>query len=151
MALTFQDHNTSGAQQASRRRRIFLEEQMRQTDAMLQSAMADYSAYRSGQQVFSSREKASAQQAGIVDLDMRRADLDAQRRTFRSLLTQAQRGDGDGLQSLVSAPGIAANPVIQQLYSQLSGYQEKRDSLVSAGAAQSNPDVIAAYLGVQQT
>ena len=38
MALTFQTHNASGAQQASRRRRIFLEEQMRQTDAMLQAA-----------------------------------------------------------------------------------------------------------------
>jgi tyrosine-protein kinase Etk/Wzc len=143
MAQTFQEHNTSGAQQASRRRRIFLEEQMKQTDAMLQSAMSQYSAYRSGMQVFSSKEKATAQQAGIVDLDMRRADLDAQRRTFKSLLTQAQRGNGDGLQALVSSPGIAANPVIQQLYGQLTTYQQKRDSLSTAGAADTNPDVIA--------
>lgn len=143
MAQTFQEHNTSGAQQASRRRRIFLEEQMKQTDAMLQSAMSQYSAYRSGMQVFSSKEKATAQQAGIVDLDMRRADLDAQRRTFKSLLTQAQRGNGDGLQALVSSPGIAANPVIQQLYSQLTSYQQRRDSLATSGAADTNPDVIA--------
>jgi tyrosine-protein kinase Etk/Wzc len=143
MAQTFQEHNTSGAQQASRRRRIFLEEQMKQTDAMLQSAMSQYSAYRSGMQVFSSKEKATAQQAGIVDLDMRRADLDAQRRTFKSLLTQAQRGNGDGLQALVSSPGIAANPVIQQLYAQLTAYQQRRDSLSTAGAADTNPVVIA--------
>jgi tyrosine-protein kinase Etk/Wzc len=143
MALTFQAHNTSGAQQASRRRRIFLEEQMKQTDAMLESAMAQYSSYRSGQQVFSSKEKATAQQAGIVDLDMRRADLDAQRRTYKSLLSQAQRGNVDGLQALVSSPGVAANPVIQQLYSQLTTYQQKRDSLTSGGAADTNPDVIA--------
>jgi len=144
MALTFQDHNASGAQQASRRRRIFLEEQMRQTDAMLQSAMAQYSAYRTGNQVFSSKEKATAQQAGIVDLDMRRADLDAQRRTYKALLAQAQRaGSTDNLQALVASPGIAANPVIQQLYTQLTNYQERRDSLGTAGAAETNPDVIA--------
>jgi tyrosine-protein kinase Etk/Wzc len=151
MAQTFQEHNTSGAQQASRRRRIFLEEQMKQTDAMLQSAMSQYSAYRSGMQVFSSKEKATAQQAGIVDLDMRRADLDAQRRTFKSLLTQAQRGNGDGLQALVSSPGIAANPVIQQLYGQLTSYQQRRDSLLTAGAADTNPDVIAVNTLIART
>ncbi|MEO8192493.1 MAG: polysaccharide biosynthesis tyrosine autokinase [Gemmatimonadales bacterium] len=146
MAITFQAHNTEGAQQASRRRRIFLEEQLRQTDAMLQRAMGEYSAYRSGQQVFSSKEKASAQQAGIVDVDIRRADLDAQRRTYKSLLSQAQRssqGGDSNLQALVSSPGIAANPVIHQLYSQLTGYEKQRDSLVMGGAAATNPDVIA--------
>ena len=143
MALTFQAYNASGAQQQSRRRRIFLEEQMKQTNEMLQSAMAQYSAYRSGNQVFSSKEKATAQQAGIVELDIRRADLDAQRRTYRSLLAQVQRTGGDGLQALVASPGIAANPVIQQLYAQLSGYQERMDSLSAAGAAETNPDMIA--------
>jgi capsular exopolysaccharide synthesis family protein len=151
MALTFQGQNTSGAQQASRRRRIFLEEQMKQTDAMLQSAMTQQSAYRSGLQVFSSKEKATAQQAGIVDLDMRRADLDAQRRTFKSLLSQAQRGNGDGLQALVSAPGIAANPVIQQLYAQLTNYQQRRDSLATSGAADTNPDMIAVNTLIART
>ncbi len=145
MATTFQLHNTEGSQQTSRRRRIFLEEQMRQTEAMLNSAMGEYSAFRSNRQVFSSREKASAQQAGIVDVEIRRADLDAQRRTYRTLLAQAQRsaqGDEASLQALVSSPGIASNPVIQQLYAQLTNYQQKRDSLVSGGAAQSNPDVL---------
>ena len=142
MALTFQENNTTGAQQASRRRRIFLEEQMKQTDAMLQSAMQQYSAYRTGNQVFSSKEKATAQQAGIVDLDMRRADLDAQRRTYRQLLQQSQKGGGN-LQALVASPGIAANPVIQQLYGQLTNYQERRDSLNASGAAETNPDMIA--------
>jgi capsular exopolysaccharide synthesis family protein len=89
-------------------------------------------------------EKATAQQAGIVDLDMRRADLDAQRRTYRQLLQQAQRTGGDGLQALVASPGIAANPVIQQLYAQLTNYQERRDSLNTSGAAETNPDMIAA-------
>ena len=146
MAETFRTHNTEVSQQSSRRRRIFLEEQLRQTDGMLQQAMNEYSSFRSGRQVFSSREKASAQQAGIVDVEIRRADLDAQRRTFRSLLAQAQRsaqGDDASLQALVSSPGIASNPVIQQIFRQLTGYQEKRDELVTAGAAVTNPDVVA--------
>ncbi len=150
----FQEHNALGAQKASRTRRIFLEEQLKQTDAMLQRAMAQYSSYRSGNQVFSSKEKASAQQAGIVDVDMRRADLNAQRRTYNALLSQAQKsGESSdaGLKALVSSPGIAANPVIQQLYAQLTSFEGKRDSLISDGAALTNPDVIRASTLVSQT
>ncbi len=143
MALTFKLHNTANAQQQSRRRRLFLEEQMKQTDAMLQTAMNNYSSFLSRRQVFSSREKATAQEQGIVNVEIRRAELDAQRRTYRNLLEQARRSsDAGGLRALVSAPGIAANPVIQQLYEQLTGYERARDSLVTAGAAKTNPDVI---------
>jgi tyrosine-protein kinase Etk/Wzc len=146
MARTFQTRNTEGAQQTSHRRRVFLEEQIKQTDAMLERAMAAYSSFRSGQQVFSSREKASAQQEGIVNVEMRRADLDAQRRTYKALLAQAQRssqGSEAGLRALVSSPGIAANPVIQQLYAQLTTLEGKQDSLTSSGAAPTNPDLVA--------
>ena len=154
IARAFQEHNALGARQASHRRRIFLEEQLRQTDAMLQRAMGAYSAYRSGNQVFSSKEKASAQQAGIVDVDIRRADLNAQRRTYNALLSKAQQspdGSDAGLKALVSSPGIAANPVIQQLYAQLTSFEGKRDSLLSDGAAPTNPDVIRASALVTQT
>jgi tyrosine-protein kinase Etk/Wzc len=154
IAMTFQEYNASAAQQASRRRRIFLEEQLRQTDQMLERAMGDYSAYRSGQHVFSSREKASAQEAGIVEVDMRRADLNAQRRTYQALMTQAARsaeGANDGLKAIVSSPGIAANPVIQQVYEQLTMYEQRRDSLVTGGAAETNPDVIRANTLVSTT
>ena len=153
-ALTFRDHNAESAQQTSRRRRIFLEEQLHQTDAMLQKAMADYSAYRSGQKVFSSKEKASAEQTGIVNVDIRRADLNAQRRTYQSLLAQAQKtpeGADAALKALVSSPGIAANPVIQQLYAQLTIAEERRDSLTSDGAAPTNPDVVRLTTAVATT
>lgn len=143
MALAFQVRNASNAQQASRRRRIFLESQMRQTDAMLQNAMNDYSGFRAQRQVFSSKEKASAQEQGMVTVELRRADLDAQRRTYRALLTEAGRGRGgaEDLRALISSPGIAANPVVQQLYRQLSTYEASLDSLRTAGAAETNPDV----------
>jgi polysaccharide biosynthesis transport protein len=94
--------------------------------------------------VFSSKEKATAEQQGIVNVDMRRADLDAQRRTFKSLLAQAQKGSSaDGLRALVSSPGVAANPVIQQMYAQLTTYETARDSMITSGDAQTHPDVIA--------
>lgn len=144
MSLTFQSYSGQTAQSQSRRRRIFLEEQLKQTDVLLRNAMAAYSNFRSGQQVFSSKEMASAQQSGIVNVEMRRAELDAQKRTYLSLLAQAQRNpSSDGaLRSLVSAPGIAVNPVIIQLYTQLSTYEIQRDSLTTAGAANQNPDVV---------
>jgi capsular exopolysaccharide synthesis family protein len=144
VALAFQAHNATGAQQQSRRRRIFLEGQMRKTDSMLQRAQANYSAFRAGRQVFSSKEKATIQQQGMMDVQTRRAELDAERRTYEALLAQAERArDADNLRSLVSSPGIAANPVIQQLYTQLTRYETERDSMVTGGAANTNPDVIA--------
>lgn len=144
MALTFQSYSGETAQDQSRRRRIFLEEQLKQTDIQLRGAMSEYSSFRSAQQVFSSKEMASAQQSGMVSVEMRRAELDAQKRTYETLLAQAQRARGSdaALRSLVSAPGIAANPVIQQLYTQLAIYEAQRDSLVTAGAADQNPDVV---------
>jgi capsular exopolysaccharide synthesis family protein len=154
MALAFQAYNASTSQQESRRRRIFLEGQLKQTDSMLAVATANYSSYRSRQQVFSSKEKATAQEQGLVNLDMRRADLDAERKTYESLLSQAQRAGSSNdasLRVLVSSPGIAANPVIQQLYGQLTMYESARDSLLNAGAAASNPDLIAVNNRVQST
>jgi len=146
MALAFQAHNASTSQKQSRRRRIFLEGQLRQTDSMLREATAAYSGFRSREQVFSSRGKATAQEQRLVDIDMRRSELAAERSTYQSLLSQAQRSGQSSetsLRVLVSSPGIGANPVIQQLYKQLTSYEDVRDSLETVGAAATNPDVVA--------
>ena len=146
MALAFQAHSASSSQQQSRRRRIFLENQLRQTDSMLREANAAYSGFRSREQVFSARGKATAQEQRLGDIEMRRAELDAERRTYQSLLAQAQRsGEASetSLRVLVSSPGIAANPVVSGLYKQLTSYEDARDSLQTIGAAPTNPDLIA--------
>lgn len=146
MAKAFQAHSASTSQEQSKRRRIFLEDQLKQTDSMLSDATASYSNYRRREQVFSSKDKASAQERGLVDIDMKRAELDAERRTYETLLGQAQRSDQgteSSLRVLVASPGIAANPVIQQLYSQLTLYETSRDSLLTSGASPTNPDVVA--------
>lgn len=154
MANAFQAHNASTSQLKSKRRRIFLEGQLKQTDSMLFAATGAYSSFRSRRQVFDSKEKASAQEQALVGIDMRRADLDAERRTYESLLGQAQRsGESNdaSLRLLVSSPGISANPVVQQLYNQLTMYEGIRDSMVTAGAAQSNPDMVAVTSRISST
>jgi capsular exopolysaccharide synthesis family protein len=146
IAGAFQLHSATDAQRQSKRRRVFLEGQLQQTNALLAKAMDDYSGYRSRRQVYSSKEKASAEQTGLVNVEMRRADLDAQRRTYESLLAQAQRSrqsNEGSFRALMSAPGTASNPAIQQLYSRLNAYESARDSLITAGAASSNPDLVA--------
>lgn len=145
VAEAAQAHNAASAQQVSRRRRAFLEGQLRQTDSMLARASGAYSGFRSSRQVFSSTQKAGAQEAGLVDIDMRRAELDAEKRTYERLLSQGRASGenvGSSLRVLVSSPGIASNPVVVQLYAQLTDYEKKRDDLISAGSALSNPDVL---------
>ena len=146
MAEAFKIHNASSAKDLSARRRQFLENQLRQTDSMLAVAQANYSAFRSSRQVFSSTQAAGAEQTNLISIDTRRTELQAQKATFQSLLNQA-RGAGSNpaavLNTIASSPGIAENPVVQQSYQQFEAYQRARDSLINAGAAPTNPDVVA--------
>ena len=145
MAEAFKVHNASSATELATRRRQFLEAQLRQTDSMLTAAQSRYSAFRSGRQVYSSTQQAGAEQAGLIDIDRRRAELDAEKTTYTDLLSVARRAEGNSsaLRTLASSPGIASNPVVQQFYTQLEAYQRSRDSLLNSGAAATNPDVVA--------
>ena len=138
MAEGFQVQNASSAQQISRRRSSFLAGQIRQTDSMLAVASGAYSAWRSGRQVFSSATRAGAQEANLIDIDMRRSELEGDQRSFEKLLAQARKPSQNmaaSLRVLISSPNIAANPVVAQLYTQLTGYEKQRDDLLTAGAA----------------
>lgn len=142
----FSERNARVAQESSRRRRSFVEAQLAQTDSMFADAQLALSSFRSRESVFSSREKFAAQQAGLMELEVRREELDADRGMYQALLDGLRRRGADGgrgLETLVSTPGVASNPVITQLYRQLVQYQTARDSLTSGswGSAQSNPDV----------
>lgn len=146
MAEAFQVHNASSAQQLSRRRMTFLQGQIRQTDSMLSVASGAYSSWRSQRQVFSSATRAGAQEANLIDIDMRRAELEGEQNTFEKLLAKAREPSQNmaaSLRVLISSPGIASNPVVGQLFAQLTSYEKARDDLLTAGAAPSNPDVVA--------
>lgn len=143
----FQEYGTQRAQTESRRRRVFVEEQLGRTVSQLAQAQDQLSAFRSGQRVYSSQQKAAAQQEGMMALQVRRDELAAERQSYATLLQQyrsAPAGEkGERLRALVSEPGIAANPVVSAQYGQLVRYEMSRDSMSSgewASAAQ-HPDL----------
>jgi len=143
----FQRTNAHNTQQQSRRRREFVQEQLEETDSILAAAQQALSNFASTKQVYGSEQKIAAEQTGLMDLEMRRGELNADRTMYRSLLAQLESGDGkplaERLNALVSSPGVAENPVVQQLYTQLVTYEAKRDSLTTGAwrSAESNPDV----------
>lgn len=143
----FQARNAESAQQQSRRRRMFIEDQLEKTDSVLAQAQLALTKFRERQQVFSSRQQFSTQQASIMGLEVRRQEIDADRRMYESLLaglTLAPEGQSSSrLQTLVSSPGIASNPVIAQLYEQLVRYETTSDSLTTGAwaSAPNSPDV----------
>ncbi len=143
----FQRTNAYNTQQQSRRRREFVQEQLEETDSILAAAQQALSSFASTKQVYGSEQKITAEQTGLMDLEMRRGELNADRTMYRSLLAQLEHTDGkplaERLNALVSSPGVAENPVVQQLYTQLVTYEAKRDSLTTGAwrSSESNPDV----------
>jgi capsular exopolysaccharide synthesis family protein len=146
MVEEFRTLNASTAQDQSRRRRVFVEEQLAQTDAALVEAQLELTGFREREQVYGSQQRLATQQAGLIGLEVRREELAADRGMFRTLLYRLQTAGDDGgrsLRTMVSAPGIGANPVIATLFEQLVRYETSLDSLTAGewGAAGTNPDV----------
>lgn len=143
----FQAVNTERAQQQSRRRRIFIEEQMRAADSVLAMAQLELSRFQQSEQAFSSTQRFSTEQQSLMELEQRREELDAERRTYQQLLDRVMRArtsdDAAALRALAATPGVAANPVVAQLYTQLSRHEMVRDSLLSGPQARaaSDPDI----------
>lgn len=130
----FQAANARAAQQQSRSRRIFLEEQLRATDSVLTEAQIALSDFRRREGVFSSQERFAAQQEGLMQLQVRREELLADRRMYGSLL---EKLSGSGavrartLRAMAAIPEVSGNPVAAHLYEQLGQYQSARDSLTA--------------------
>jgi len=143
----FQEVNAREAQEQSRRRREFLEDQLAKSDSSLAVAQAELSEFRRREEVLSSRDRFAAQQAGILDLEVRREELRADRSVYVALLnalgTNSDSTDQRGLRALISAPGLAQNTVVSQLYQQLVRYQMQRDSATTGrwSSAANSPDV----------
>jgi succinoglycan biosynthesis transport protein ExoP len=146
--LAFQELNILTAKQKSKRRREFLEGQLKQTDSMLARAQGELAAFRSRQQLASSQSALDAQQTAMLALDGRRAELEADRTTFGTLLTQLRKGgsagESEALRALASSPAMAENPTVSNYYKQLGTYQYRLDSMTTGPwrAAPTNPDVI---------
>ncbi|HEV3049730.1 MAG TPA: Wzz/FepE/Etk N-terminal domain-containing protein, partial [Longimicrobium sp.] len=110
---TFQNLNLRLAQEHSRRRRIFIEEQLVGSDSLLAGAQLALSEFRRRENVYSSSQKFAAEQTTLQGLEVRREELVAERDMYASLLGRVGRGTPEpaALNALVSAPGMAGNPV----------------------------------------
>jgi succinoglycan biosynthesis transport protein ExoP len=146
---TFQTLNIQAAKEKSRRRRVFLEEQLAQTDSTLGRAQAELAGFRSRQQIASSENKLAAEQNALLALEARRAELETDRNTYASLLKQLRSGGdearSEALRALAGSPALGDNPQVTGLYQQLNNYQYRLDSMTTGqwAAAPTNPDVIA--------
>jgi len=146
-ALTvFEAANARAAQDQSRRRRIFLEGQLRGTDSLLTASQLELSEFQRREEVYSSQAKFSAQQEGLLAVQVKHDSLMSARQMYASLmqgLSGAPAVRERALRTLASSPGLAANPVVAQLYTELIQHERSLDSLTvgSLGSTRANPDV----------
>lgn len=143
----FQSMSAQTAKQESVLRRQFIAQQLDKTEALLADARSAHNAFRNREKVYSSQDKFRAQQSDLSAIELKRQELVADRATYSSLLNELQSGKGgataDRLSALAASPGIATNPVVSQLFTQLVAYQSARDSLTTGrwGSSPGNPDV----------
>lgn len=142
---TFQLVDAEGAQQQSRLRREFVEQQLRQNDSLLARAQLALSSFRSGEQIFSSRDKLAAEQSALATINLERQRLEADRGVFRSALAALEHNADDdrALVTLMASPSVSGNSVLSGLYATLTHLQHTRDSLTAgpSGDAETNPRI----------
>ena len=143
VAQVFQAGNAQAAQQEARRRREFIETQLRFNDSLLAEARATLNAFRS--QV---PGLVADRTAGPSALEGRRQELDVERHQYATFLAQlrdtSRVARRVALRNVVaSSPTIGGNAVVSRLYDQLVRYEMQRDSLSTGdwGRAATNPDV----------
>lgn len=141
LARFFQASSGHAAQEQARRRRQFLGDQLRVTDSLLVEAEAELSAFRGAQEMGSSSDNLTAEQATAASRQARRGDLIADRRVLASLLERLKASDGAGpearFQALAYSPEVASDPMLGQLQQRLIDYRTKLDSLTQVPGARS--------------
>jgi capsular exopolysaccharide synthesis family protein len=143
VAKVFQAANVQAAQQEARRRREFIETQLKFNDSLLTAARAALTTFRA--QAPSLAADRTADRSGLEE---RRQQLDGERRQYATLLGQLRDTNRVtrrlALRNLIaSSPTIGENAVVSRLYEQLVDYETLRDSLTGGDWARftTNPDV----------
>ncbi|HEU4562271.1 MAG TPA: polysaccharide biosynthesis tyrosine autokinase, partial [Longimicrobium sp.] len=145
-AYAFQRLNAESARQATRRRSLFIEEQLRSTDSLLLNAQAQLSAFRKNVNAFSPREKFRTTEEAMGTMRVRREELAQEKRIYDQMhaaLASGDRAAGEQVAALAASPQVSGNGGLQSLYQQMVRYQTVRDSLTTGpwSRAASNPDV----------
>ena len=159
LAASFQGVSMRSAQTLSRRRRAFVEEQLRSTDSLLAVAQHQLAAFRRGVRSFSPREKFRVAEESLAGFRIRRQELATEKgiydQMYRELQTDGGREGAEQIAALAASPEVASNGGIVAIYQGLVRYQTARDSVTTGrwSRAESNPDVqaldslIATYRG----
>jgi polysaccharide biosynthesis transport protein len=152
---SFQAANGHSAQDQARRRREFLDEQLRITDSLLLQAEAGLSEFRSRQQMGSSRDNLSSEQQSAAALRAQEGDLRANRRVLATLLEDVKKADvrGDGFRALAYAPEVTADPILALLQQKMIEYSTRLDSLTTGPwrSLPTHPDVVQLQTLLQST
>jgi succinoglycan biosynthesis transport protein ExoP len=131
----FRTTSAEAAQLQSRRRREFLEAQLKVNDSVLADAREALTAFHRHARASGSRESLAREQIGMAGAELQRQELEAERRTYEGLLAALRDRDSAvsrrAIQSALSTPGVVASPAVTQLSTQLFQYETARDSLAS--------------------
>lgn len=133
-------------EQAQLRRR-FVMDQLRMTEQLLTQTQARLTEFRQREQLYSSKAQATLEQGGQTELEMKRAQLEAERNMYQALLVRVRHSSpkdaADAVRTIATSPTAIENPVISQLYEKLGKYEAARDSLLSGPwrSSATNPDV----------
>jgi len=137
----FRSTSAEAAQAQSKRRREFLEAQLKVNDSLLADARQALTAFRGRAREYGSRDALVREQIGLAGLELQRQQLEAERRTDQALLASLRDSSAGrkALQAALATPGVATSAAVTQLSTQLFQYQATRDSLASRSA--SHPDL----------
>jgi succinoglycan biosynthesis transport protein ExoP len=154
---TFQANNIVSNQESARRRRTFLEGQLRETDSLLKVAQDELSAFRAEHQIAGSETELGAEKGALMALQGQLGDLMATRQTYSSLLSKLRSSNPDesaeGLRALAGSPEIANNSLVAQQFQQLMKFQNSLDSMTTGPwrSSETNPDLIQLRIRMKNT
>lgn len=137
--MVFQEYSRIQAWAESQRRQALLDEQLTLADVTLGAAQTELAEFRIRERVMGSQAHGASGQSGLMSIEMRRAELEANRRMYRSILSglvTAEPGEiGECLRAFVVTREAAENPAVSALLGQLMELEAERQTLTGAPQA----------------
>jgi capsular exopolysaccharide synthesis family protein len=147
IVLSYQEVNAELSRDSIVRRRTFLEEQLRTTDSLMMVAQAGLSGFRASEQSYSASGRFTTEQGNLIQVEIQQAQLQADLNMYENILNRILEartaGQGSDLSTLMSLPGLAGDPVVGPLYSQLVQHRTEREGMLAGpwARAPTHPDV----------
>jgi len=148
LAVLYKQFVAARTRQQAERQREFVVAQLEMTEQLLRETQDRLTEFRQREGLYSSRAQAMMDQAGRAEIEVREAEIAAERDVYRTLLRRLQQqGESvrpDVLRAVISSPTVAGNPAMVNSYEQLMRFTTQRDSLTIGrfGRSATNADVI---------